>query len=56
VDRKFRLVSVIQVRKLVSVTSQQQGRCELDSHADNSMLGKGARVLEEYSDKFQVFG
>lgn len=55
---KFRRVnSAILVRRVGSVFSNEAGRCELDSHADNCVLGRDAVILEVYEgQKFQVYG
>ena len=36
---------------------EEGGRCELDSHADNCLLGRDAVALEEHiGEKFQLYG
>ena len=53
----YRRIATILARKIGSVTSNETGRCELDSHADNCMLGRDAMVLEVYEgQRFQVYG
>ena len=52
---KFRRVAV--VRRIGSIQADDGGNCELDSHADNSMLGRDARILEMYQgQRYTVFG
>ena len=54
---KYRRIATILVRRIGSVSFNEPGRCELDTHADNCMLGKDALVLEVYEgQKFQVYG
>ena len=56
-ESKYRRVAVFCVRRIGSVMSDESGRCELDSHADNVMLGRDAKILEMYEgQKFAVYG
>ena len=44
------------MRCIRSVVVGEPGQAELDTHADNCLFGKDARVLEEYNDVFNVCG
>ena len=53
-----RIAPVYVHSRSISMVDQQAtfGRCDLDSHAGNSILGSEAVILEEYADKCTVFG
>ena len=52
---KYRRIATMLTRYIGTVTSDEPGRCELDSHADNTMLGKDAIVLEMYEGQRNMF-